>query len=241
MAWMFAALWFGSLALLFRVASAPSPGPWDVPTEVSWWPGPEGGGAEESVARDVRALWTPSAFALSSPAGFSHALRRERAASAPPVQVARPGAAFSGDPRPGAGRELPGPEIIRSAVPPAPAGFPAAESVFPPRTLGEEAPRLAFPEGWESRLFSGIDLDFGAWTNAAWSARVEMRFDAKGIPASTMLTQSSGNPEVDRRLARSTRGWRLLEPSAPRAGVVAWSSPSPAARPPTGSAEKGEP
>jgi hypothetical protein len=85
---------------------------------------------------------------------------------------------------------------------------------------------MAFPDGWESRLFSGIDLDFGAWTNRAWSAQIEMRFDGKGIPALVLLAQPSGFPEVDRRLARSASGWRLLEASAPRAGLVGWSSPA---------------
>ena len=88
---------------------------------------------------------------------------------------------------------------------------------------------MSFPDGWESRLFSGIDLEYGGWTNGAWSARVEMRFDAKGLPISMMLAQASGFPEVDRRLARSVNGWRLLEPSAPREGIVAWSSPAPEA------------
>ena len=53
-----------------------------------------------------------------------------------------------------------------------------------------------------------------------------MRFDAHGIPVSTLLAQSSGRPELDVRLARSASGWRLLEPSAPRTGVVAWTSPA---------------
>ena len=81
----------------------------------------------------------------------------------------------------------------------------------------------------DRRLFSGIDLNYGDWTNAAWSARIEMRFDAKGVPVSMLLAQSSGLPEVDRRLARSVNGWRLLEPAAPRAGTVEWTSPWPGA------------
>ena len=88
---------------------------------------------------------------------------------------------------------------------------------------------MTFPEGWESRLFSGIDLDFGAWTDGAWSAEMEMRFDERGVPVSMLLAKSSGLPEVDRRLARSAYGWRLLEPAAPRAGTVEWTSPWPGA------------
>ena len=89
---------------------------------------------------------------------------------------------------------------------------------------------MTFPEGWESRLFSGIDLDFGAWTDGAWSAEMEMRFDERGVPVSMLLAKSSGLPEVDRRLARSAYGWRLLEPAAPRQGTVSWRNPlAPAA------------
>ena len=118
---------------------------------------------------------------------------------------------------------------IRFPSPGAKDGLPlAAESVFPPRTPERESARMTFPEGWESRLFSGIDLNFGAWTNSPWSARVEMRFDRAGVPVSMLLAQSSGLPELDRRLARSANGWRLLEPAAPRSGQVAWISPGTA-------------
>jgi hypothetical protein len=106
------------------------------------------------------------------------------------------------------------------------AGLLASPGVFPPRIAEKEAPRLLFPDGWESRLFSGIDLNYGNWTNLAWSAQVEMRFDGQGIPVSMLVAQSSGNPEVDRRLARSVNGWRLLEASAPRTGVVTWNCPA---------------
>ncbi len=54
-----------------------------------------------------------------------------------------------------------------------------------------------------------------------------MRFDENGVPVSMMLAQSSGLSEVDRRLARSANGWRLLEPSASRTGTVEWNSPAP--------------
>lgn len=237
----FAALWFGAWTLLFRVAPAPAAAFREAPAKVSWWPGPGGDPTEGSLARDLRALWTPAAFALSTPAGFSHSLRRERAGLAPPVQAARPDAAFLGDPRPDARRAGTTMEFARLSASVASAGFPAAESVFPPRTPEPEAPRMAFSDGWESRLFSGIDLDFSAWTNIAWTAQVEMRFDAKGVPASMLVTQASGNPDVDRRLARSAYGWRLLEPSAPREGVVAWSSPVPGTRPPAASAGREAP
>jgi hypothetical protein len=220
LAWLFAALWFGGLALLFRLAPAPVPSAREAPVPLAWWPA--GGGA----ALDVRALWTPSAFALSSPAGFSHSLRRARAGLPPPIQTARPAAAFLVRPNSAAAFDLAKLGPIWGSPSSPPIGSGRDNAVFPPRVPAREMPRLSFPDGWESRLFSGIDLNFGAWTNGSWSARVEMRFDAQGVPVSTLLAQSSGDPEVDRRLARSAHGWRLLEPDAPRTGIVAWNSPA---------------
>lgn len=241
MAGVFAALWFGGWTLLFRVASAPAPEPRAAPAKVSWWPSPERAAAEGSLIRDARVLWTPAAFALSTPAGFSHSLRRERASISPPVQVARPEAAFLGDPRSGARSDLLRLAFTRPPASTVAAGFPLAGSGFPPRVLEKETAHMEFSDGWESRLFSGIDLGFGGWTNVVWTARIEMRFDEKGVPLSMLLTQASGNPEVDRRLARSAHGWRLLEPSASREGAVAWTAPAPEALLPAGSAEKRAP
>jgi hypothetical protein len=234
MAWMFAALWFGALALLFRLAPAPGPAPLPVSAPVSWWP------AQSRAAMDIRALWSSAAFALPTPAGFSHSLRDERVRLAPPVQAARPAAAFLDRPPPPVAFDLSKPGgRLRLAPADTPPAMAPAVSVFPPRAPERDAPRMNFPEGWESRLFSGIDLNFGAWTNVAWSAQVEMCFDERGVPASMLVAQSSGIPEVDRRLARSANAWRLLEPGAARTGVVAWSSPAPAAPEPAAGAAGG--
>ena len=219
LAWLFAALWFGALTLLVRVAPAPAPAPRPAAAPMEWRP------AAGGEAVDIRALWSPAAFALPTPAGFSHSLRRERARLVPPVEIARPETAFLERPPPAA-PSGPDAEDVRFAARTESAAEWPAGGIFPPRVAEPETARMVFPEGWESRLFSGIDLNFGAWTNEAWSARVEMRFDAHGIPVSTLLAQSSGRPELDVRLARSASGWRLLEPAAPRTGVVAWSSPS---------------
>ena len=222
MAWGAAALWVGALVLLFRVAPAPAPATRAAPAQMLWQP------AKKGAAEDIRALWSPSVFALSTPAGFSHSIRGERARHAPPVRLARPDAAFLARPGSPASPEPARAGFVRLAPPKTPAGSSASAGVFPPRIPELEKPRMDFPAGWESRLFSGVDLNFDAWTNTAWSARIEMRFDEKGLPASMLLEQSSGLPEVDRRLARSASGWRLLEPAAPRAGVVAWIRPASA-------------
>lgn len=219
---LFAALWFGGLAFLFRIAPAPAAADRAAPARLSgWWPAPGG------PALDVRAQWTPAAFALSTPAGFSHSLRGARAGLAPPVQAERLPAAYLGDARAFAPLDAAEPGRLGAEARAVP-GAVAGAGVFPPRAPEPESARLVFPEGWESRLFSGIDLDYPQWTKAAWEARVEMRFDGKGVPESILLAQASGVPEVDRRLARSASGWRLLEPAAPRAGVVAWKSPAAA-------------
>ena len=220
-----AAVWFGLLALLFRVAPMPEPPRRADPPRMSWWPGAQGSVFEDRLAADIRTLWSPSAFALPTPLGFSHSLRRERARLAPPVEVQRPPLAFGELPLPAA--RSPG-EIsvrLRWAREEQAVAFPSAAGVFPPKAPEPDVPRMAFPEGWESRLFSGIDLNFAAWTNMPWSARIEMRFDGKGVPVSMLLAQSTGLPETDQRLARSASGWRLLDSNAPRTGVVAWNSP----------------
>ena len=225
---LFSALWLGGFALLFRVAPAPEPEHPASPLPMSWWPT-----ENRCDVADIRTIWTPSVFALSSPAGFSHALRKERSRILPPVQSTQPEKAF-----------LPPPAIAGALdmdVPDHRSGMSAetsaellkdSGSVFPPRTSEKEVPRMSFPDGWESRQFSGIDLNFNSWTHRAWSARIEMQFDSTGVPRSMLLTQSSGWPEVDRRLTRSAYGWRLLEATAPRTGVVSWNSPGVSTLPP---------
>ena len=240
MACLFTALWLGGFALLFRVAPTPEPEHRASPVSMSWWPADNQHGVS-----DIRTLWTPSIFALATPAGFSHSLREERSRLLPPVQSTRPEIAFLQRTAtvgaldmavPGTRRKVPSETAIEWVK--------VSDNVFPPRTPEKEVPRMVFPEGWESRLFSGIDLNFNGWTNRIWSARIEMQFDSSGVPRSILLTQSSGLPEVDRRLTRSATGWRLLEPTAPRMGVVSWSSPSvsstsPESPPRSASATKG--
>lgn len=210
----FAAVWFGVWALLFRIAPLPAAALRDAPPRTSWWWPPPA-----APELDVRACWTPAAFALSTPAGFSHGLRGGRANLAPPVQAERPAPAYWTEPSAFV------PLVFALPMPEPPA---SAADVFAPRSASRETPRLAFSAGWESRLFSGIDLDYPTWTNVPWQARVELRFDARGVPASVLLARASGLPDMDRRLARSVSGWRLLEPAAPRCGVATWLAPGPA-------------
>lgn len=226
-----AAVWFVALALLLRVAPMPDPLARAEAPRMSWWPGPRGDAFEARSAADIRALWSPAAFALPTPLGFSHPLRRERARLAPPVQVRRSPPAYGDSLPPSAMAWGENPVRRWDVAAVGSVGIPSASAVFPPKAPEPDQPRMAFPEGWESRLFSGIDLDFSAWTNAPWSARIEMRFDGKGVPVSMLLARSTGLPDVDQRLARSANGWRLLDAQAPRTGVVAWNSPGAPAVP----------
>lgn len=225
LAWACVILWFSALTLLFRVVPMPVPLPHETPAHLSWWPPLAGEAAAGTVRMDVRALWTPSAFALSSPAGFSHSLRHERARLTPPVQIARPDAVLMENPGPAGDFDLLKPGRIPLTVSETSSGRRPSGRVFPPREPVVEAPHLSFPDGWESRLFSGIDLNFGSWSEAAWSAQAEIRFNEKGVPVSVLLARPSGLADVDRRLARSLSGWRLLESAAPRTGLVAWTCP----------------
>ncbi|MDD4341705.1 MAG: hypothetical protein PHO14_05665 [Kiritimatiellae bacterium] len=190
-----------------------------------------GRGGGHALAAGIRVTWSPSVFALPSPAGFSHSLRRDRARLAPPDQPTRPKAAFL-ETSPSAIQASPAtafqPELV--AIPPALSAWPAPP-VFPVQPTGAaERPRIIFSKDWDPRLFSGLDSDYAAWTSQAWTARVEMRFDGAGIPESVLLVQPSGLDDLDRRLTRSLRGWRLLDAAAPRQGEVTWQCP--ATRPP---------
>jgi hypothetical protein len=214
---VFVALWLGGMALLFRLAPAPAVPERPAPTCMTWWR------ATPPAAWDIRTLYTPAAFALSTPAGFTHALRREKVELLPPVHMERPAYAYL----------LPEPVVESSAdewgwqLPRADDGA-AAGGVLTKRRATRESARLLFSPGWESRLFAGIDLNFDDWTNAAWRARVELQFDERGTPRAVLLDESSGWPALDQRLLRSVSAWRLLEPNAPRMGTVAWVRPGPA-------------
>jgi len=227
MAWGSTLLGLGVLTVFSRITPQPPPLPHEAPVPLSWRPATRESVTGESSALDIQALWTPSAFALSSPAGFSHSQRHERVQLTPPLQGPRSVPALPATRRPASGVDLLQPGRIRLAAPQPPSFLMVSDPVFPPRAHSPETPSLSFPEGWESRLFSGIDLNYPDWSEVAWNAQVEIHFDANGLPVSVLLSRSSGLPEVDRRLARSVSGWRLLEASAPRWGQVAWSCPRP--------------
>lgn len=220
------ALWVSLWLILVRVVPAPVSAPRLAPPTTGWLP------ATAPASGTYQTLWTPAAFALPTPAGFTHELRRPHTHTAPPTTPAEPVlATLQPTPRP---TDRPTPWAL-SDSPPAISQEPlyGIGEVFPPRTLPPEIARMEFSEGWESRLFAGIDLNYSTWTQSAWNARVETQFDAVGVPISVVLVASTGQPELDARLVRSVYGWRLLVADASRNGAVRWIHPAvPAEAPP---------
>ncbi len=213
--------WALLLALVLKIAPQPEPLPRPVPPRLEWRPEARFGLRRGRVAEVLRVLWSPVAFALPSPAGFSHALRRERARIGPSVDSPLPSPAFFE----GAKGARDGGGAVQLAAPsPAPGPRREADPVFPPRPV--PAPARQFPPGWSAADFTGLREDYAMWADGAWRARVEAVFDADGLPRAVLLTASSGEPDVDRRLVRGVRGWRLRNPDAPRAGVVEWRVPA---------------
>lgn len=185
----------------------------------------------EAALADVRAVRSPTAFALPTPSGFTGSLRARAPRLAPPVRRTEamayaPSAAAA--PRPAAETDWNAPEF----VPVLPLGIVPRgwTPVFANRTPPSEEPRMEFPSGWEQRLFAGVDLAYAGWApGREWTASAELEFDERGILTAILLDRSSGIPRVDRRLARSAAGWRLLDAGAPRRGRVVWRVPAPAA------------
>jgi len=94
---------------------------------------------------------------------------------------------------------------------------------------GSSKAEMRLPEGWEPRMFSGVELDYPEWTTGGWRAKVEVEFDADGRVDHVFLTVPSRVAEVDARLARGIRRWRLLDEEAARRGEVEWVVPAGAA------------
>ena len=175
---------------------------------------------------DVRAVQSPTVFSLPSPEGFTGALRSRNPRLTPPVGRNRPAVAVGGaDSATEAATDWNAPEFaVRRPAGKEPSGW---VPVFGNRVRAEETARMGFPEGWEQRLFTGVDLAYADWApGAAWEATAELAFDEKGIPVSVFLDRRSGIPEVDRRIARSASSWRLMAAGAPRRGKVSWRVPA---------------
>ena len=189
---------------------------------------------------DVRAIRSPAAFALPSPSGFTGALRARTPRLAPPVRrtaamAYAPSAAAA--PKSSAVPDWNAPEF--EPVRPLGSVPPGWTPVFANRVPPREEPRMEFPPGWEQRVFAGVDLAYAGWApGREWSAAAELEFDARGIPTAILLDRSSGIPRVDRRIARSASGWRLLDAEAPRRGKVVWRVPAAV---PAAAAEGGTP
>lgn len=218
--------------------------------QVSWGRAAGGDDAENAPTpaekESMRQVLSPTIFALATPAGFTRMLGEERPAP-PEVGDTAPAAA------PARHDALPGGEVPalsealgarpeglrmgdrweRSATTAAESGMGRTAGVFDGRTPAEPQARLArmvFSAGWESRMFSGLALDYASWrAGAGWQARVEVEFDDTGVPVRVMLERKSGDQDVDARVLRGAYDWRLRDRTAPRRGTVAWQVPDGAA------------
>lgn len=104
-------------------------------------------------------------------------------------------------------------------------------------------PSMEFSEGWEGRMFGGVDLEYAEWGRAepgeaGWSAAAEAEFDANGVPRHVFLTERSGVASVDLAASREIWKWRLRNSEAPRTGFVRWRG---ASGPGTGAKAKAAP
>jgi hypothetical protein len=232
MALLAALLWLAGFRAVFRTAPPVVPRRVAEPPLVAWRP-PNVEGAPHA---DGALMGSPSVFALPSPFGFTGAMRGRRPRLSPPMQPTRGAPAYLRWRQDVGVAVGGGMGALRLPQPDSKPLQPSFEGVFRARAPEPDPPQMAFSEGWESRLFSGIDLNFDRWAAEPWTARMELRFDGAGVPVSALVTQPSGLGEVDRRLSRSARGWRLLDAQAARGGTVTWSSPARSAGAPSGRA-----
>lgn len=226
-----AVIWMTSALLLFVLMRFPAPPPRHAsPPPVQWIPPVTvEQAADREAASDFRVLWNPAIFALSSPIGFSAGLSGLGAGIAPPdlrpsapaihrfdFQTAEntPAARLKTIMARDQDKKLA--EYINQNNPTWPA---AALFDLPPTSHTPAGLTMEFSDEWASRMFSGIDMQLDR-LGPRWAIRVELEFDAVGIPRSVILAQSSGLSAIDRLAIRSMWDWRLQEPTAPRRGSV---------------------
>jgi hypothetical protein len=180
----------------------------------------------------MRTVLDPTAYALAGEAGFTGAWWKERPDA---VSLEDEGAAagkksdageewkWDREEKRGSWRPFTGGKPAAAAGRSLAAGIGAAAAEL-------DRAEMRFPEGWEPRMFSGVELDYPNWTARGWRAKAEVEFDVDGRAEHVFLTQPSGVEEVDTRLARGIRRWRLLDEATARRGEVEWVVPAKQAR-----------
>ena len=175
----------------------------------------------------MRAVLDPTAYALAGKAGFTGAWWTEKPDA---VLLEEGGAAEAAEKKEEGGTWSAGTGEVerrrpftggRRVVAAAGRSLAATEKTAP----GPSKPEMRYPEGWEPRMFSGVELDYPEWTSRSWRAKAEVEFDAAGRPEHVFLTEPSGLAKVDARLARGIHRWRLLDGAAARRGEVEWVVP----------------
>lgn len=223
-------LWMSLMFLLLGRISHIPPAVRELPSaSLAWWSNDilNDMDADEEI-RDLRSVWTPSVFALSTPVGFTADISPMEMALPPPMDRPVLSPAYLEE------KEIMGDELeqVRQRIRaehftrirhdmnrrlPTPASSPVFESNG--TSSGSALSNFEFPEGWQLRMFSGVNVQT-VQLGFNWVVQAEMTFDAVGIPTSIILLESSGLSEVDRRLIRSLWEWRLLDSHAMRRGTI---------------------
>lgn len=210
---MLALLWHGFWCWALAPGPAPHPKalPWS--PRVAYMPVRIDGRAPDTLASDVRALWSPILFSLATPMGFSRPLLTNEVRAHPPMGLPMEPPRFLARPMPAAApllqplRELnteTAAQVNRlPATEPPPASAPAARAAVAPLALewigqptGATPSGLSFPRpDWMGKLDS-------------WSARLYVEFNTRGEPAQVFLEEPSSYERVNRLLVTAAQAWR---------------------------------
>lgn len=213
---VFIVLWGGLLFCLFRVVPPHAAIPPPPAIHITYMPDEwllSGG-----RMADPRTLWSPAVFSLATSIGFSHNTYQSTPRLQLPDAIARTDGTLSVD------DDFSGKLLLFGVSPAAPAYSPIVYA--PPRHALTPAPAASnggpmhFSAEWTAADFANLATNISPWTDKPWQAAADIRFTPEGLPASIMLTQASGLPEVDPQLTAMLYRIRLQRQDAPRRGTI---------------------
>jgi len=227
---LLALVWHGAWAVWLSVANPLPPAARPPAPTVSYiTPGAEPARAE------VRQLWSPVLFALSSPAGFSRAVLDGEAAIRPPLNPPSASSNLLEHLLPLApAAALPAGRSLRDDAAQRLAGFPDSPpppSLFPPTTASELNPvQVEFTGGLAGAEFARLDLPDNprARDATAWEARLWLEFDPAGGVRHVFLDPPTESAQLNLYLLHLAQNWRLRNPGGPRGGWVILRNPGAA-------------